>query len=160
MGKVCYSVEDQRVLDLWQSEIEFDNGHYTLPIPWRQSRPSLPNNRYLAECRLHSQFKRLNKTGLLNVYNDNVTKMVDNGYAERVPDSDLLLNDGSIWYLPHHHVTSQSKPGKIRVVFDCAAKYHDVSFNNQCLTHSQLSQTNCILLCPSRPISTIFIRCF
>ena len=133
MGKVCYSVEDQRVLDLWQSEIEFDNGHYTLPIPWRQSRPSLPNNRYLAECRLHSQVRRLNKTGLLNVYNDNVTKMVDNGYAERVPDSDLLLNDGSIWYLPHHHVTSESKPGKIRVVFDCAAKYHDVSLNNQCL---------------------------
>ena len=25
MGKVCYYVEDQRVLDLWQSEIEFDN---------------------------------------------------------------------------------------------------------------------------------------
>ena len=139
MGKVCYSVEDQRVLDLWQSEIEFDNGHYTLPIPWRQSRPSLPNNRYLAECRLHSQVKRLNKMGLLDVYNDNVTKMVDNGYAARVPDSDLLLDDGSIWYLPHHHVTRQSKPGKIHVVFDCAAKYHDVSLNNQCLQGPDLT---------------------
>ena len=73
------------------------------------------------------------------MYNDNVTKMVDNGYAERVPDSDLLLNDGSIWYFIHHHVTSQSKPGKIRVVFECAAKYHDGSLNNQCLQGPDLT---------------------
>ena len=58
--------------------------------------------------------------------------MVDNGWAERVSDSDLLLNDGSIWYLPHHHVTSDSKPRKIRVVFDCSAKYHDMCSNNHC----------------------------
>ena len=52
---------------------------------------------------------------------------------QSIPDSELGLNDGSVWYLPHHHVTSEAKPGKIRVVFDCAAKFRDVSLNNQCL---------------------------
>ena len=66
-------------------------------------------------------------------YDENVQQMVSKGYAERVPDSELGLNDGSAWYLPHHHVTSEAKPGKIRVVFDCAAKFRDVSLNNQCL---------------------------
>ena len=51
------------------------------------------------------------------MYNDIVTKMVDNGYAERVYNFDLLLNDGSIWYLTHHHVTSESKPGKILMLW-------------------------------------------
>ena len=39
------------------------------------------------------------------------------------------MRDESVWYLPHH---CESKPGKVRVVFDCAATYAGVSLNNQC----------------------------
>ena len=38
-----------------------------------------------------------------------------------------------VWYLPHHPVTNPNKPGKVRVVFDCAATYKGVSLNNQLL---------------------------
>ena len=58
--------------------------------------------------------------------------MLDKGYAERVPDSELSVSDGCVWYLPHHHVMSAAKPGKIRIVFDCGAQYRGVSLNNQC----------------------------
>ena len=44
-------------------------------------------------------------------------------YAE-IPGEQI--DDGSIvvWYLPNHNVTHPKKPDKVRVVFDCAAKYH------------------------------------
>ena len=38
-----------------------------------------------------------------------------------------------MWYLPHHPVTHPMKPGKVRIVFDCAAKYHGISLNQQLL---------------------------
>ena len=31
--KQSHSYEDKRVLDLWNTEIRHENGHYTLPIP-------------------------------------------------------------------------------------------------------------------------------
>ena len=129
---LCHSIEDRKVLDLWESEISLRDGHYTLPIPWKDGQPALPNNKGLAIGRLQSQVKRLNKVGLMKTYDDNVTSMVSNGYAERVPESELDLADGSVWYLPHRHVVSDSKPGKIRIVFDCAAKYQDICLNSQC----------------------------
>ena len=136
---VSYSVEDSKVIELWQSEIEHVDGHYSLPIPWRECRPSLPNNRYLAVCRLESQVKRLNKSGLTQSYDEGIHAMLDKGYAERVPDSELSVSDGCVWYLPHHHVMSAAKPGKIRIVFDCAAQYRGVSLNNQCFQGPDLT---------------------
>ena len=35
-------------------------------------------------------------------------------------------------YFPHHAVVTEKKPGKIRVVFDCAAALQAISLNNQC----------------------------
>ncbi|KAF4531529.1 hypothetical protein B566_EDAN019551, partial [Ephemera danica] len=41
---------------------------------------------------------------------------------------------GSVWYLPHHPVIHPRKPGKVRVVFDCACQSQKVSLNSQLLT--------------------------
>ena len=38
-----------------------------------------------------------------------------------------------MWYLPHHPVTYPMKPGKVRIVFDYAAKYHGISLTQQLL---------------------------
>ena len=29
------SVEDEKVIRLWDSEVRYEDGHYSLPIPWR-----------------------------------------------------------------------------------------------------------------------------
>ena len=53
----------------------------------------------------------------------------DKGHAQKVPEDQ---REGSpAWYLPHHPVIHQQKPDKVRVVFDCAAKFQNVSLNQQ-----------------------------
>ena len=55
--------------------------------------------------------------------------MIDKDYAERVSVDELFLDDGSVWYIPHHPVLS--KPGKVRPVFDCAAPFKGVCLNSE-----------------------------
>ena len=52
------------------------------------------------------------------------------GHAEPAPFAGV---SGRTWYLPHQAVTHSRKPGKFRVVYDCAAKSHGVSLNNHLL---------------------------
>ena len=35
----------------------------------------------------------------------------------------------TVWYLPHHGVRHRRK-GKLRVVYDCSAKFKDISLND------------------------------
>ena len=131
--EIAYSVDDRKVTELWDREIHRDDeGHYVLPIPWKDGRPNLPNNKFVAQNRLESLTKRLARRDMTETYADNINQMIDRGYAERVPENELLINDGSVWYLPHHPVISASKPDKVRPVFDCAATFRGVSLNNQC----------------------------
>ena len=45
------------------------------------------------------------------------------------------------WYLPHHPVYHPQKPGKLRVVFDCAAKWRGTLLNDQPLQGPDLTQS-------------------
>ena len=57
-------------------------------------------------------------------------EMFDAGYAEEVVGADSAQRDGYVNYIPHHAVTHPRKTGKLRVVYDCAAKYGGVSLND------------------------------
>ena len=48
---------------------------------------------------------------------------------------ELTINaSDKTWYLPHHPVFHPHKPGKVRVVFDTAAKYKGKSLNKELFT--------------------------
>ena len=105
---VC-SLDDKKVINLWDREIcRDDDGHYVLPIPWKDGRPNLPNNKVVAKHRLNSLTKRLHQSDLTETYDQNMHKLIDSGYAEQVPRGELTVDDGSVWYLPHHPVISES----------------------------------------------------
>ena len=53
---------------------------------------------------------------------------VEKGYIAEVSDAELYSTRS--WYLPHHPVLNPNKPGKLRIVFDCAAKYRNRSIND------------------------------
>ena len=133
-GAQAMSQNDRRALSAMQRTVRLVNGHYQLGLPWRYGTPVLPNNRYLAERRSRLLKKRLEKDPVLHSkYKDTLEDYIANNHARKVPGDQLLPQGKLLWYLPHHSVVHPQKPGKVRVVFDCAAKYRDVSLNEQLL---------------------------
>ena len=131
LGKVTLSTIDKQVVDQWESGITTDDRNYSLPIPFKQKPPGLPNNRMMAENRLKSLAKRLEKDpALKEKYVASIQESLTKGYAEKVEDTNQSP-EGSVWYLPHHPVTHPRKPDKVRVVFDCASKFQGVSLNDK-----------------------------
>ena len=72
-------------------------------------------------------------------YQGEMRRLVEDGHAERVPHQDISNAPGMTWYLPHHPVVSASKPGKVRIVFDCAATFQSVSLNSQVMQGPDLN---------------------
>nr|VZI50328.1 unnamed protein product [Spirometra erinaceieuropaei] len=62
---------------------------------------------------------------------------IESRYAEEVPVKDAAYS----WYLPHHPVFHPAKLNKIRVVFDCAAKFYGISLNDQLLSGPDMTNS-------------------
>ncbi|XP_056307490.1 uncharacterized protein LOC130219206 [Danio aesculapii] len=123
------SIVDKQVVELWKKQAVKENGHYTLPIPFKEHPPRLPCNYAMAKHRLDLLGRRLKKDpDLQQKYIDGICDSLRKGYAEEVVD--INRDDGWVWYLPHHPVLHPRKPGKIRIVFDCAARYQGASLND------------------------------
>ena len=90
----------------------------------------VPNNR--AEQHVIRLKKRLGKNPeLLNDYKGFVQDIVTKGYAQKVPEHSKESDcEGNSWFIPHHGVYHPHKPGKIRVVFDCSARFKGSSLND------------------------------
>ena len=126
--KNCMSVEDKTALKLMEKSITHENGHYILGLPWRQPDTKLPNNLSLAHARLDQLKRKLSRDSTLHeMYTKTVNDYIEKGYAEEVTKIDS--ESSRIWYLPHHPVVNVNKPGKVRVVFDCAAKFQGMSLS-------------------------------
>ncbi|MPC59371.1 hypothetical protein E2C01_053390 [Portunus trituberculatus] len=80
------SVEDKRVTKLWSENVVQVDGHYQLPIPFRNKNPDLPDNKDLAERRLESLRRRHVKHLELFVrYQEEMSRLLSEGHSERVP---------------------------------------------------------------------------
>lgn len=132
-----WSVKDREVIDLWDKSVRLVDGHYELPIPWKHDI-QMPNNIAVASSRLKSLKSGLSKKGLFTRYDDEIQKLLQNGYAESVPDGEIQSAE-KVWYLPHQAVVTEKKPDKLRVVFDCASKYRGESLNSMCLQGPDLN---------------------
>ena len=84
-----WSRDDHKVIDLWNNELEFFDGHYCLQIPWKGGQPEMPNNKYVATKRMENLVSRLHRTGFHDKYEQNLKILVQKGYAEPVPDDEL-----------------------------------------------------------------------
>ena len=130
-GKPSLSQNDKRALEIMQETAMLENGHYTIALPWKDDPPCLENNRSVADHLLRLLKKRLLKDrDLLTKYKACIEDLIQKGYAEKAPPTEIK---GKTWYLPHHAVFHPAKPEKIRVVFDCSAKYRGNSLNDKLL---------------------------
>lgn len=125
------SEEDKSVVELWDRSTTKEGCHYVLDIPFKAAFSGLPDNRSLAERRLHGLKRRfINDPQLLPKYQNEIDELVRKGHAERV-DEICVPSPSPTWYIPHHNVVNTSKPDKFRVVFDCAAQYANTSLNKE-----------------------------
>ncbi|KAA0703644.1 hypothetical protein E1301_Tti015510 [Triplophysa tibetana] len=152
------SQEDLKFLTkLTENITQKHNGHYEMPLPFKEERPKLPNNKTCATHRLHCLERRLKKDQ--QYYKDYVNFMDDiisRGEAEKAPEEEI--DNSPAWYIPHHGVYHPRKPGKIRVVFDCSAKFKETSLNDYLLTGPDLTNTLVGVLCRFRK-GSIAVMC-
>ncbi|XP_071811288.1 uncharacterized protein [Apostichopus japonicus] len=137
---IAYSQDDFKFLSKLRDGIHRTaDGHYEKPLPFKTSNPRFPDNKDLA---LHF-LRRLERPFRLDTkyraeYEAFMKDLLSERYAERVPQEEIVGTNGGINYIPHHGVYH---PKKLRVVFDCSAR-----FKGQCLNQYLLQDlTNTLI---------------
>ncbi|XP_064641922.1 uncharacterized protein LOC135496491 [Lineus longissimus] len=122
-----------------------------MPLPFKGSDPVMPNNKAAVMNRLN-QIKAKFKANpqYKEHYVEFMRKIIDDGDAERVSPVDVRSDRGRVWYLPHFAVYHPKKPTKVRVVFDCSAKYSGQSLNDHLLQGPDMVNSLMGVLCRFR----------
>ena len=146
-ANLAMSQEDLKFMKITSNGIhKADDGHYEIPLPFRNENVHLPCNRKQAEARL----KQLSRRFAIDpkYKEDYVTfmqKMIEEGHAEKAPEQ-----RETAWYIPHHGVYHPKKPEKLRVVFDCSADFQGHSLNRHLLQGPDLTNSLVGVLCRFR----------
>ena len=97
------SRNDKKFVNLMTEGIRVTDGqHFEMPVPFKDSKPILPNNKEVAKKRLGLLRKRFQRDPK---YKDDYTAFMkdifDRGYAEKVPPSERTSEtQGYVWYIP------------------------------------------------------------
>ncbi|XP_067660612.1 uncharacterized protein [Haliotis asinina] len=141
-GEQGYSREDQKFIEIAKTNMKQVDGHYELPLPLKDPKATFANNREQAERRAKWQKKKMVQN---EQYRRDYTAFMENlilkGYAYKIPNDKLTVESGKVRYLPHHGIYHPKKPTKIRVVFDCSAKYDGTSLNDMLLQGPDLTNS-------------------
>ena len=118
-------------MEIFEKGTSLKDNRYVVPLPFRNPNSMVPNNKKQAIQRLMGLKRQFMKD---NKFFQDYLKFMDNllrkGYAKR---SDPSTSEKT-WYIPHHGVYHPSKPGKIRVVFNCSAEYQRRSIDKEWLS--------------------------
>jgi hypothetical protein len=144
------SQDDLKFLKIIQPGIHQDaDGYYEMPLPFRDGKPQLPDNKDMAKKRLdHLKRRFKSNTKYFEDYRLFMNNILNHGDAEEVAseDADSTTN----WYIPHHGIYNPKKPDKIRVVFDCSARYKGACLNDHLLQGPDLMNSLVGVLCRFR----------
>ena len=122
--------EDQRFPTLAERSIRHERGRYIIGLPSKFEDVVLPNNRQQAVQHAAVLLKMFNKQeGFYEEYKTFMENVIAKGYAREVPQDQLDMDNGKVWYLPHHNIYAPSK-NELRVVVDCAARFGDQSLSD------------------------------
>ncbi|XP_062709889.1 uncharacterized protein LOC134288601 [Aedes albopictus] len=135
-GPLPEAVEDSRAKAiLLETTRKGNDGHYETGLLWRYDQFEFPPSYDMAARRFYCLERRLRAHPELRDNLDNqITEYQSKGYAHRASSKELEDADKKrAWYLPLGLVTNPKKPGKVRIVWDAAAKVNGVSFNTMLL---------------------------
>uniref|UniRef100_A0AAG5DPK9 Integrase catalytic domain-containing protein n=1 Tax=Anopheles atroparvus TaxID=41427 RepID=A0AAG5DPK9_ANOAO len=146
--KGLHSKENERAMQILGSETKNKGGYYETGLLWRNENVQLPCNKDMAFKRYSCLRRKMERDPALG---EEITrKMMDyesKGYIRRVSADELATSHQRDWYLPIFPVTNPNKPGKLRMVFDAAAKVNGVSLNSHLIAGpDQLTNLLSVLL--------------
>ena len=144
------SQDDVKFMKIMQSGVTKVDGHYQMPLPFRNPNPTIESNKVLAIQRLRGLVRRFKRDDeYFQHYVVCMKDVISSGYAEPVPLNEID-GDGTCYYLPHHGVCNPNKPGKVRVVMDASAKHKGLSLNDYLVTGPDLMNSLVGVLCRFR----------
>ena len=128
---VNYDVDQQKAnhfIQSYQKQVEFRDGHYFAPLPWKADHPPLQSNLEICKRRLTQVTSRLHKLGLMDQYCQVMKEHLAKGYIEELSDVKQPWPEQGCHYLPHFFVLKDSETTPLRIVF--AANSGQVSLND------------------------------
>ncbi|GFQ98486.1 integrase catalytic domain-containing protein [Trichonephila clavata] len=99
--------------------------------PWLEVHPELSDNRNIAERRLKSCVRSLQKRNCLQEYENIFKEWVSEKIIESVAPEELAREKGH--FLPHRPVFKENSTTRIRPVFDASAKERNSGSLNDCI---------------------------
>jgi hypothetical protein len=111
------TVEEKAAMTKVAETLTFENGLYTVGIPWREGEPKLGNSYEAALVRFKRQEKSLKRKGadIMKAYSHVFEEYEKKHYIKDVPKFETKGQ----WFLPHFPVIRLDKDTtKVRVVFD------------------------------------------
>ncbi|XP_043062722.1 uncharacterized protein LOC122319461 [Drosophila yakuba] len=105
---------------------------YQTGLLWKDDHVVLPPSYEMEYRRLVNVEKKMKRNKPLAQEYDRIIKdYVSKGYARRLQPEEVAVRSDRLWYLPHFGVENPNKPGKVRLVFDAAAKVGGTSLNSE-----------------------------
>ncbi|XP_058816672.1 uncharacterized protein LOC131679946 [Topomyia yanbarensis] len=119
---------------LTETTVRVDGGFET-GLLWKYDYIEFPRSYSMAEQRLKCLERRMKSNPALR---ENLVRQLreyqKKGYAHKATETELLAADPTrVWYLPLGAVINPKKPGKVRVIWDAAAKVNGISLNTMLL---------------------------
>ncbi|XP_044317429.1 uncharacterized protein LOC123038042 [Drosophila rhopaloa] len=130
---------DARALGILNGTTKRVGQRYQTGLLWKDDEVRLPNSYDMALKRLVNIERKMKRdVEFAQAYNRIMEDYVKKGYARRLEPQEVTpANNDRVWYLPHFGVENPNKPGKIRLVFDAAAKVGNISLNSALLKGPQ-----------------------
>ncbi|XP_043216786.1 uncharacterized protein LOC122379004 [Amphibalanus amphitrite] len=94
--KTALSIQDQQFVKKMSEGLEHrEDGHFQMPLPLKNDKVSMPNNKTVAMQRLKGlKAKLVRNEAYRHDYTGFMAATLEKGYAEKVPSEELELDDG------------------------------------------------------------------
>lgn len=141
--KLIESQHDIRAREIMKRCTKFVDNRYQTGLLWKNDSLRLPNSLKMAQKRLETLLKKLDRDGIRERYDKEIEKLCAKGYARELSPEEVKINtnDPHKWHLPHFAVFNIHKPDKLRIVHDAAAKVNGICLNDALMTGPDV--TNC-----------------
>jgi hypothetical protein len=126
------SKEDKRATAILASTtVRVNDNRYETGLLWKYEDFTMPSSLTTAQHRLRCMERRLDRDPEMAAqYYSKLEEYERKGYIRKLTSEEAAAVTDRTWYLPNFAVTRAAKPGKIRLVFDAAAKSSNKSLND------------------------------